>query len=186
MTNYKLSEKNMKLIPWLTSAVLACAVLAAPAASAQTISTTTAKAAGTVGKPKPVAVKLGAQPKTGVTVKTVATGPEAVALAGIVSLTANFIPDQAGGQPSMAFLIDATNVSGTGADTGATYSAVTAQATSTRPFVPQDRIQVTMPFFPNSDFTQLRTMLLTLDVTTDPLTHVVTAVVSNIGDFVAE
>jgi hypothetical protein len=178
MTNYKLSEKTMKLLPWLTGAALACAVLAAPAASAQTISTTTAKAAGTVGKPKPVATTMA------VGIKTVGTGPEAVALAGVVSLTANFIPDQAGGAPSMAFLIDATNITGTGANTGATYSAATAQATSTRPFLAKDTIQVTMPFFPNADFTQLRTMLITLDVTTDPATHVVTSVVSSIGDFV--
>jgi hypothetical protein len=201
MTNLNPSEKTMhshrKLLPWITCAAMAFALLAASGASAQTISSTSTKASGTVGKTATISRTglgtLGATTaKTGtLTASTTTTGaatPEAVALSGVISLSANYIPDPAGGAAAMAYFIDATGISGVGATSGMAYHAATGQASSTRYFLTADTIQVTMPFYPETadGFRHLRTMLVTLNVKADPTTHAVTAVASSIGDFIAQ
>jgi hypothetical protein len=177
-------KTNLNILPWLAGAVLACVVLAAPAARAQTVSTALPTTTGSVGVAK-VAIKL--TTSTGlVATPILAAGPELVLLSGPVSVTASYIPDPAGGPATMAYAIDATKVAGAGAS-GTAYSAVTAQANITRPFALVDSVQVTLPFFPKTATGYLtpRTMLLTLNVTADAVTHAVTSVTSTIGNFVA-
>jgi hypothetical protein len=176
-------KTNLNILPWLAGAVLACVVLSAPAARAQTVSTALPTTTGSVGVAK-VAIKPVAS--TSAVAVTAAAGPELVLLSGPVSITASYIPDPAGGPATMAYAVDATKVAGAGAS-GTAYSAATAQANLTRPFALVDSIQVTLPFFPKTATGYLtpRTMLLTLNVTADAVTHAVTSVTSTIGNFVA-
>jgi hypothetical protein len=197
MNNHKhFLEQTMithrNILQCLAGAALACAVLAAPAAQAQTVSSSTPSTSGTVGTKSTATGITKVGPARGAAgaaaVAPIASGPEAVALKGPVSVTASYIPDPAGGQATMAYFIDATQITGTGASTGATYTVATGQANSTRPFATSDIIQVTMPFYPTTEggFLNSRTMLLTLNVTVDPVTHAVTGINSSIGDFVAQ
>jgi hypothetical protein len=194
MTNHKLSENTMNTkrnILAGVGAALACALLAAPAAQAQTVSSSTPTATGTVGTTSSgiIVNRVGGRISTGAAaVAPIAAGPEAVSLSGPVSVTASYIPDPAGGQATMAYFIDATQITGTGASTGSTYVVATGQANSTRPFATSDTIQVTMPFYPNTEggFLSSRTMLLTLNVNVDAVTHAVTSISSTIGNFTAQ
>jgi len=191
-------KTNLNILPWLAGAVLACVVLAAPAARAQAVSTSTPTTSGLVGAAPASSVVAKAAAATGVArlapkaaavaapaAAATAAGPEFVKLSGPVSVTASYIPDPAGGPATMAYAVDATKVTGAGAS-GLAYAATSAQANITRQFALSDTIQVTLPFFPKTaaGFLSPRTMLLTLNVTVDATTHSVTSVVSNISNFV--
>ncbi len=87
----------------------------------------------------------------------------------------------------MAYFIDATGITGTGATTGTVYTAASGQANATRPFATNDTLKVDHAVLPEDGWrfpASRARMLLTLNVTADPVTHAVTAVTSNIGDFV--
>jgi hypothetical protein len=187
MTNHKPSlEQTMKtnrnILPWLAGAALACAVLAAPAAQAQTVSTSTPTAIGTVGS---TAVKVGAPGSAAgvdpVTKAPVASLGPAIALSGPISITASYIPDPAGGPATMAYSIDATGVSGTDA-AGVVFSAASGQASITRPYALSDALVLTMPFFAKTatGYLSARTFALHLSVAVDGTTKAVTSIVSSI------
>jgi hypothetical protein len=176
MTPNTLSEKIMNThrnLPWAAFAALAAMVLAAPSVNAQTISTSTPSATGTVNAlPAATSVK---------SVGSVGLAASAVNLSGVVKVIANYIPNPDGSLATLAYFIDATGVSGTDS-AGDVYVAPSAQANATRPYALSDTLNITLPFFSKArGMLSARTMLLTLNVTIDPTTHAVSSVTSSIG-----
>jgi hypothetical protein len=193
MKTFNLSDMHMTKI--LAAAALACVVLAAPSAKAQTFTTTSSASTGTVGGTTLTKVgttstttAVGVDSPSPTPVAPSPSAGEAVALSGAVAVSANYIPDPAGGVGTMAYFIDATKLSGTGASSGLVYTAATGQATATRQYALNDTLNLTMSFYPKTatGYLSPRTFLLTLAVTIDATTKAVTAVTSKIGNFVAQ
>jgi len=182
MTNHKLSleqamKTNRNILPWLAGAALACAVLAAPAARAQTVSTVTRTTSGFIGtvtqvSPTGTVSAIGLNPTAGIAL------PPGVTVSGPVTVTANYIPDPAGGPATMAYSIDATGLSATDATTGTVYSAASGQADVTRPFALTETLVVTMSIYAKTatGYLNAHAFALHLNVTNDATTKAMTAI----------
>jgi hypothetical protein len=179
MTNHKISphlEQLMKthrnILPLLGAIVAACAILAAPSAQAQTVSVVNGTLKGTVAG-------------TAATVKAGTVDNETVTFTGPFSISANWIPDPAGGPATMALFLDATSVVGTGASTLTKY-ANSAQASLTRVYLTADTVKATVAFQPNNatGYLHARTALVTVNLTFNPTTHAISGVTGSLANFV--
>jgi len=176
MTNYKLSEKKMNTnrnILGLVSAVLACAVLAAPAARAQTVSSlspTTSSSVGTaptkVGQTGTI-IGIGVGPVLGTPIKSL---PPMI-LAGTVGCTMLFMPNATGGVDSAAYTLSADGVVGQDA-TGNLYKFPAGFAVITRPFAALDQLVVNLALQGPGGITDINTITLVVNVANDTVAKV--------------
>ena len=192
MTNHKHSlEKLMKSprnLPWLAGAVVACAVLAAPAARAQTITTTLTAPTSSAGTTTPIkSVPQGAGaigPTTAPLPST--TAPEAIASKGSGTATTTVSIDPAGGIPVVELYFDLTPVTLTGAKSLQAYHT-TGMGRITRQLAANDVYVATLPIWTTNAAgqTSYYTMTATFTMAFNTTTNVLTSLAVALGDYVA-
>jgi hypothetical protein len=178
MTNYKLSEKTMNTnrnILWLAGAVLACAVLAAPAARAQTVSSLAPTANSSVGTTltkvgTTQAIGVGAGPVTATPIKSL---PPMI-LAGTVSCTMLFMPNATGNVDSAAYTLSAEGVVGQDS-AGNVYKFPAGFAVITRPFAAADQLLVNLALQGPGGITDIHTIALAVNIANDIVAKVLSS-----------
>jgi hypothetical protein len=194
MTNHKHSLENLmnssRNLPWLAGAVVACAVLAAPAARAQTTTQLTTAPTSTVGAPSGIK----SQPQAGaigiggaqVIALPSTTAPEAINSSGAASVTDTVSLDAAGGIAVVEDLVDLRNCKFTGAKSLAAYHT-SGFARITRQLAATDSYVGTMPIWTTNAAGVIvyYTMTFTLNTAHNVTTNVLTSVALALGDYVA-
>jgi len=191
MTNHKHSLEQMmkspRNLPWLAGAVVACAVLAAPAARAQTITTFTTAPTSTTGSTPPASQPVGQT----VGVVTLAplpstTAPEPIVASGTGTNTVTVSIDPNGGIPIVEVLGNLENVGLKGTKSLQAYHT-TGWVRATRQLAAADTYTATLPIWTTSAAgkTAYYTMTATFSMTFNTTTNVCTGLTVALGDYVA-
>jgi hypothetical protein len=190
MTNHKHSLEQMmnssRNLPWLAGAVLACAVLAAPAARAQTITATsatpTSTAGGTLIKAQPVNQTVGAT----ATPLPSTSAPEAIGSSGTATTTATVSVDPNGGSTVVELYYDLSKLALKGAKSLQAYHT-TGQGRVTRVLAAADTYVGTLPIWTTNSAgkTSYYTITATFNMTFNTTTNVMTGISVALGDYVA-
>jgi hypothetical protein len=194
MTNHKHSlEQKMnssRTLPWLAGAAIACALLAAPAARAQTITSSPAAPTSGVGgtglaKAAPVS-QVGLIGGTTTTPLPSTTAPEPVGASGSGTTTATVSVDPNGGSTVVELYADLSKVIFTGSKSLQKYFT-TGQVRATRILAASDSYQATMPLWTTNAAgkTTYYTMTATFNMTFNTTTNVMTGISVALGDYVA-
>jgi hypothetical protein len=195
MTNHKHSlEKLMnssRNLPWLAGAVVACAVLAAPAARAQTTTQLTTAPTSTVGAPSLIktAPQAGAIAIGGAQIVALpsTTAPEAISVsAGTASITDTVSLDPNGGTAVVEELVDLRGCTFKGAKSLGTYHT-SGFARITRQLAATDQYVGTLPIWITTaaGVTSYYTMTFILNTAHNITTNVLTSASLALGDYVA-
>jgi hypothetical protein len=171
MTNHKLSEKNTmktnRSLLTLAGAVLACAVLAAPAARAQTVSSLSSTfSVSVVSTPTKVATA-----GTGLTTTSAVKPLPSMTLAGTVTGSMLFMPNATGGVDSCAYTFTSDGVFGKDA-AGNAYKFPAGFITVTRPFAATDHLVMNLALQGPGGITDIYTITLVVDVLNNTTTKV--------------
>jgi len=183
MTNHK-PHSNL---PWLAGAVVACALLAAPAARAQTTTQLTATPTSTAGGS--TLVKSAPSQQVGVIGGLQAlpstSAPEAITSSGAASITDTVSLDAAGGLPVDEVIVNLGNCVLKGAKSLAVYST-TGFARITRQLLASDSYTGTLPIWTTNaaGVTSYYTITYTVNTTHNTTTNVLTSVTLALGDYV--
>jgi hypothetical protein len=191
MTNHKHSlEQTMSFprnLPWLAGAVVACAVLAAPAARAQTITATSATATSTAGS-SPVAKPVAQSGAVGVTSAPLpsTSAPEAIVSTGAADITYTVSVDPNGGPTVVEMFYNLTKLLLKGAKSGAIYHT-TGVGRVTRILAASDFYQGTLPIWTTdaNGVNHYYTILCSFTSSFNTTNNVATGSVLNIGDYLA-
>jgi hypothetical protein len=189
MTNYKLEKlmNSSRNLTWLAFAAVACALLAAPAARAQTTTQLTAlptSSAGTTPAPVKSAPQNGV---VGITPLPSTTAPEAIVVdKGTASVTDTVSLDPNGGIAVVEDLVDLRNCSFKGSKSLAQYhtsgfARITRQLAATDSYVGTLPIWITTAAGVTTYYTITFTLITAHNITTNVLTSASLAR----GDYVA-